>query len=181
MSTNNPLVTRYIEQFRAGLGRLRPADRDELVREIESHIAEATEAGRPLAEVLEKLGPADKLARAYSAELLLDPNRTNGTRGSRLLAVIGLVAAASLPSLIIVPLLGGLCLGFTLGGAGAILAGVATLIFPEFVQPNFLPYGLAQSAAILIGAVLAALGVGAGYGLVGYVKLIVKGFRKAME
>lgn len=84
--TSGPLRV-YLETFRLGLAGLRADERDELVREIESHAAEATAAGEPLATVLEKLGPADRLARAYGAELLLE--RRTGPR--RFFAVLGVI------------------------------------------------------------------------------------------
>lgn len=113
--SGDPLAQRYLENFRKGLGGLPEAERRELVSEIENHIAEATASGEPTSDVLDRLGPADRLARAYRAELLM----SGGERRNMFVRTIGLallLLGASIPSLILIPLLGGLGLGFTVGG-----------------------------------------------------------------
>jgi uncharacterized membrane protein len=111
----DPLAQRYIENFRAGLRHVPDAERNELVAEIESHIAEASAEGEPTSDVLARLGPADRLARAYRAELLLT-EESRRTWLIRMFAVSALLLTASIPSLVIIPLLGGLGIGFVAGG-----------------------------------------------------------------
>jgi F-type H+/Na+-transporting ATPase subunit beta len=63
---------RYLDALRHNLGGLPEADRDDAVREIESHIALARADGLPLAAILARLGDARSLARAYEANYLLE-------------------------------------------------------------------------------------------------------------
>jgi F-type H+-transporting ATPase subunit beta len=62
---------RYLDELRRQLVRLPLAERDDAVKEIGSHIAEARAAGMPLAAILARLGQPDALARAYVADYLL--------------------------------------------------------------------------------------------------------------
>src|SRR5919199_461726 len=64
-------VHRYLDELRRHLSRLPDAERDDAVREIESHIADACASGMPLMVVLARLGEAYALARAYEADFLL--------------------------------------------------------------------------------------------------------------
>jgi uncharacterized membrane protein len=173
---DDPLATRYLANLRHALDRVPQDERSEVVREIESHIAEARARGASTADVLEHLGPADKLARAYRAELLLTSGRANWF--ARLFGLAGLLLTASIPSMIIIPLLGGLGLGFVAGGVAAIVASV--LPFAD-ISIQGLPEGPARLVAALIGAGLSALGMGALYGLWLYVRLLVTAFRRVMR
>lgn len=179
MSEQNPVVKRYLEQFGASLSHVSPAERMEVVREIENHIAEATGAGQSVADVLERLGPAERLAKAYSADVLIKGGATRENNGvSRWFTIASLLVTSSFASIIIVPLLGGLGIGFTLGGLGAALGGVIAFIYPGLVvSPIDLPYGLPQVAAILVGLILFGLGLVALYLLRFYFKVLVKVIR----
>ena len=61
--SDDPVTRQYIENFRKGLAGLPDDERGELVSEIENHIAEAGLRGESTSEVLDRLGPADRLAR----------------------------------------------------------------------------------------------------------------------
>ena len=126
MTERNPAVARYLDQLRSNLTGLSDPEADEVVREIDNHIAEATHGGRDLAEVLSALGPASGLAQAYRVELALHPRGDGDRKLRRIFAVIGILAASSLPTLVLVPLLGGLGLGLSAGGVAAIFAGVVS-------------------------------------------------------
>jgi uncharacterized membrane protein len=95
---------RYLEDLRRELRRLHTDEREDAVREIGSHIAEAEAAGRPLTEVLSRLGPPKTLARAFIADSYLQESAT-GPRGLRLMKMTAFVASSGLLSLCIVPLL----------------------------------------------------------------------------
>jgi F-type H+/Na+-transporting ATPase subunit beta len=62
---------RYLDELRNKLTRLPQAERDDAVREIGAHIADARAAGTPLAVVLGRLGDPATLARAYESDYLL--------------------------------------------------------------------------------------------------------------
>jgi len=73
MEQQQPLASqRYLDVLRASLTGLPEADRDDAVREIESHIALARADGLPLAAILARLGDPRALARAYETNYLLE-------------------------------------------------------------------------------------------------------------
>lgn len=179
MAEQHPTVKQYLDRFGAGLSRLPVAEREESVREIASHISEAMAAGQPVADVLEKLGPADRLARAYTADALLRPGE--GSRTMRWLAVIGLLATTSLPSLILIPLLSGLGVGFGLGGTATVLIALLALIFPGMAESTLaLPYPFPEVLAAVMGVVLAGLGVLALLALRLYLKFLISAIRRVL-
>src|SRR3954463_5749161 len=68
----SPSAQRYLDVLRASLIGLPEPDRDDAVREIESHIALARADGRPLAAILARLGDPRLLGRAYESNYLLE-------------------------------------------------------------------------------------------------------------
>lgn len=164
MSSINPLVQRYLAEFRAGLTRLGEQERRELCLEIESHIHEALGAGESLAVVLERLGPADRLARAYAAELLLQghPQGSVGIRG--FLSAASILAGTSLTSLAVVPLLATVAFGFGLCGPLVVLGGALSFAFPALINipPGFwLPLPTVSALVMILGLCVSALSWGA--------------------
>ena len=173
MSEMDPLAKRYLESFRRGLSGLPPEEQRELLSEIEDHIAEAGARGEPASEVLERLGPADRLARAYRAELMIQ----DGGRSwpVRVFGVSLLLIGASIPSLILIPLLGGLGLGFTFGG----IALFAWSICPFDAHRLYsLPGVLDRLARAGTGAAFLAGGMLALAALYGYVRLLASAMRR---
>ena len=84
MTLGHPVVERYLTRFDAAISEFEFEEREEVTHEIRSHIAEAQAAGRALDAVLQTLGPADVLARAYAVELALNPQgrrRVGTSRG----------------------------------------------------------------------------------------------------
>ena len=64
-------TNRYLDELRHRLANLPAAEREDAVREIGAHIAEARAAGIPLAAALARLGDAATLARAYESDYFL--------------------------------------------------------------------------------------------------------------
>jgi F-type H+-transporting ATPase subunit beta len=62
---------RYLDELSRQLGRLPAAEREDAVREIAAHIADAQQSGTPLAAVLARLGEPGLLARAYESDYWL--------------------------------------------------------------------------------------------------------------
>jgi F-type H+-transporting ATPase subunit beta len=62
---------RYLDALSRQLGRLPAAEREDAVREIAAHIADAQQGGLPLAAILARLGEPALLARAYESDYLL--------------------------------------------------------------------------------------------------------------
>ena len=173
MRETDPLAKRYLERFRRGLAGLPAEEQRELLSEIEDHIAEAGARGEPASEVLERLGPADRLARAYRAELMIQDGRRNWP--VRVFGVSLLLIGASIPSLILIPLLGGLGLGFTFGG----VALFAWSICPFDTHTLYsLPGVLDRLARAGTGAAFLAGGMLALAALYGYVRLLASAMRR---
>lgn len=164
MTQENPIITRYLANFDAGLGELNPEERAAVVRDIRSHISEAEAAGKPLDQILASLGSSDALARAYSVELLLHKPEAFLSRRHRILRVVGLVALGSIPTILAVAVLGVVGVVFALTGVILFVAGQAALsgTLPWWVSMNADP-----RLAILAGPMLSAVGLilMAGFGL----------------
>jgi hypothetical protein len=90
VTEGHPVVERYLTRFEASITEFDCPEQEEITHEIRSHIAEARAAGRALDAVLQTLGPADVLARAYAVELALNPQgkRRGRTPGRVLEAVV---------------------------------------------------------------------------------------------
>ena len=167
MGEIDPVAQRYLERFRKGLSGLPSDEQRELLSEIEDHLTEAANRGEATSDVLERLGPADRLARAYRAELLF---QGGGRRwAARLIGLSLLLFGVSIPSLIIIPLLAGLGIGFTFGG----VALFAWAICPFGSHTMYaLPTGLDRLARAGTGVAFVAGGTLALATLYGYVRLV---------
>ncbi len=122
---NEISIRAYLDELRRGLRHLPEPERDDAVREIDSHIAEATAAGQPLAAVLGRLGEPKVLARAYIADHYLQTKRSAWREAWFVLRVSVFVLGSGLVSLCVVPLLAGLFVSF---GAVAIVAPVVGIL-----------------------------------------------------
>jgi|GEM_PF-612823 len=191
----NPVVKNYLQQLSAHLGRVPDRERNEILFEIQSHIAEAVTAGRSVAEVLERLGPPDRLARAYTAEMVLQGKTTEAGRGSgkvsRWVSAAGMLAATSLSSLVVIPTLGAVGLGFSVGGGAAILAGLLAFVFPcvsfQVTSTGIYctdmswfpgPPEVLNLIAIALGAVLLLIGIGSLRLLGQYFQFLIKAVQR---
>lgn len=175
----HPLVERYMTAFEAALAALDVPEREEVAVEIRSHIAESLAEGKPLDTVLEALGPADSLARAYAVELTLNPRGTQRfeTLG-RWTRVVGLVALGSVMTMIVVGALGSIGFGFTLSGLAVV--GIAAFEAAGVHLPGVEMGGIPPSAVIALGVVTFVLGVGALYLLWHYMRFLVRASRRLL-
>jgi uncharacterized membrane protein len=157
MNQTHPVVDRYLARLNEHLSTLPASDREEILHDIRSHLAEATAEGRSVESTLETLGPAEALGRAYSVELMLNPRRPVGSRAAYRLKVAGLIAAGSVPTLVVVILLGGVGGAFMLAGLVAALAGVIDAFgeLPWWIQTS----GMAPITVVALGAVMMAVGL----------------------
>ena len=125
MKQQHPVIERYMTHLETAIGGLDSADRREVLQEIRNHIAEATAAGKSLDVVLESLGPADALGRAYAVELLLHPQNDRPRHAAeRWLRLVGLVVVFSIPTLVAVSTLASVGISFVAGGLFAFVIGV---------------------------------------------------------
>jgi uncharacterized membrane protein len=167
------IVDRYLTALDAALADLAPNERQEVVAEIRQHIVDATAAGQPIDVVLAKLGPVDALARAYQLELLVTPRPGAPARpaSDRWLRIIGVLALGSLPTFIIVVVLGTIGIAFTLSGLAVILAGAADQVgaLPTWVNNELEPW-----FAIVVGAVLTIAGLLSSWGTIVYLRFVAR-------
>lgn len=79
--TRSP-IDRYLAELSASLDTLPAAQRDDIVREVRSHLLEAAAASRAVEpatreqEAVDCFGPAHEIARAMAAERLLEDSTT---------------------------------------------------------------------------------------------------------
>ena len=177
MTAEHPLVARYLERLNLALADMPPADRADVVQEIGQHITDATAAGKDLDAVLTSLGAADQLARAYQVELLLHPKQAGPSRTDRYLKLFGLVAIASLPTFVLVVVLGTVAIALTTTGLAVFAAGIVDAfgILPRWVQMDVQPW-----VAVAIGPILAVVGIVSGWALGLYVRFITRVVRRAL-
>ncbi len=179
MTEPHPVVERYLARFTEALTDLAPADRTEVVQEIRSHLAEAAAAGRSLDSALEALGSADELARAYQVELLVNPRTSARTLSplDRFLRIAGLVAVGSIPTIVIVAVLGALGGSFIFAGFAVFSAGVMGVAgaLPPWVRMDVHP-----AVAVLLGPCMVVTGIVAVYGLVRYIKFLARTVRAVL-
>jgi len=180
MSTSNPLVQRYLSDFRRHLGRMSEQERNELCLELESHIHEALSAGQSMADVLERLGPAERLAKGYTVELLLEGQSDRGPRIGSLLAAAGLLAGTSLTSIMIVPLLAVAGVGFVLTGPLTAVLALVSFIVPSMVTVTneVISKPAASASALLLGLVLSLVGWGCLVLLKKYLAFVTRAYRR---
>lgn len=173
---NNPVAERYLDTLNSALSAMPPGERAEVIAEIRNHITDATAAGRPLDEVLQRLGSAQTLARSYQVELLLNPRQSGANWSTRMATLFGLVVMGSLPTFILTILLGSIGFSFTLAGFLVFVAGCTTALglgLPPGVHMDGPPW-----LAIVAGPTMAVLGLVSLWALYRYLKWVIWAIRK---
>jgi uncharacterized membrane protein len=179
----HPLVQRYLSRLEEGLTLMQPGDREEVVRDIRSHIAEATAAGTPLDSVLTALGPAEVLARAYAVELVLNPapGRPPMSQFQRFFALAGILAMTSIPTLVIVVTLGAVGVSFVASGFAVFAVGIvdaAGISLPFVAGPVS---DVHPALAIAIGPILFLAGAASLWGLWKYLRWLARTVSKSLR
>jgi uncharacterized membrane protein len=179
MSEANPVIERYMTRFEDSLQNYGLREWKDIAVDLRSHIAEASEYGKPLDEVLHSLGPADVLARAYAVELKM--NQPGGTRGNaiaRLLSVVGILAASGVISFIVVTGLGSIAIGLFGSGLGLLVIGVIEALGVHL--PNVQLGGLHPLIVAALGPIFMLVGLAAAWGLWLYVRALINVLRRAL-
>jgi len=179
VTQDNPVVERYLERLATALKSFECAESAEIVNDLRGHIEEAQAMGKPLDAVLESIGPAETLARAYAIELELNPRgaRFRRTVGG-VLRIVGILAAASVVSLLVVGMLGSVALAFTV--SGLVLIVVGALEAAGVHLPNVQLGGLSPWIVIAIGPIMSAIGLAALAGLWTYLRALARTLRRAL-
>lgn len=177
MSDANPAIERYMTRFEAALQRFDLPEWREIGADLRSHIAEALDFGKPLDEVLQALGPADVLARAYAVELQLNPRENRG-RIAQIVGVLGILAASGIATFIVVTALGSIAVAFV--GSGMTLIAIGGLEAAGVHLPNVQLAGLHPLAVVAMGPVFLAIGFGAGWALWAYARALTRMLRNTL-
>lgn len=67
--THHAALEQWMRRFGWALGRLQPAEREDILRETRSHIDERVAAGSSVETVLAEFGPAERYARQFIDEM----------------------------------------------------------------------------------------------------------------
>jgi uncharacterized membrane protein len=169
--------TEYLRRFGAALGRMNTPDRDELLGEIRSHIAEAEADGVSVETVIERLGSPERLARAYAASALLEGSTPRSALSN--LRAAALVATTSVVSALVVPLLVVLAVGFVVSGALGLFFGIAALAISPAAVGISPPTYEGALAAIAGGVAFLGLALLAARALRGYLRFVLSTLRRA--
>lgn len=178
MIHQHPVVARYMATFGAAMMGIDAAERAAIEQEIRSHIAEATAAGKPLEDVLEALGPAEALARAYAVELLMNPRNTRIRSVVAFLKLAATVVVASFATLIVATILGSVGITFTASGLAFIMVGMLETsgIHLPGVELNGVPPGWVVAS----GPLMIVIGLAAFVLLRSYIRLVGRAMRKRL-
>jgi len=125
MNDEHPLIARYMKQFESALRTHDLREWREIASDLRSHMGEALAAGKPVDALLESLGPADQLARAYAVELVMNARRQQGLF-VRITKVSAILAASGCLTFFAICALGLLAILLPLGLAGLILTVIRT-------------------------------------------------------
>jgi uncharacterized membrane protein len=178
-------TTRYIGELDHELRKLPAHDREDALREIRSHLQEASESGTPSPLTLARLGSPRNLAAAYMGDYLSARELSLPTRALRVAAVGAYVFGTTFSSLFVVPILA--ISAFTFGIAGVVtpILGLMRTFGATWIQMDVpghsIPTSLSFPVGLVIGVVcvgIAALSVAA---LRLYLQLLVRSFRIVAE
>lgn len=178
------MATHYVEELRRELRRLPEAERNDAVREIESHIAEAQANGDPVAAVLARLGPARALAGAYVADFYFDAPHRRWAFDWALVRAAAFLLGSGFVSLIVIPLLATTAVTFGLTALATPAIGALQLagLLPD--NQGLVYWGepvardLILPMVFVTASVCAAIAWGSYRLLRGYARAVLAGYRK---
>ena len=176
MMQDHPVAARYLSRLNTSLSDIDVSERAGILEEMRNHIAEAHASGKSIEDVIESLGPADLLARAYAVELLMNPRDKRGRNLKKWIKAAAIVAASSVATFLVFVALGSIGIALTASGAGIFVIGAleASGIHLPGVQLN----GLPPVAVMLIAPLLLVAGAAALFALRGYVRFLARTLRK---
>ena len=166
MSESNPATQDYMTQFETALRGNGVREWREIASDLRGHIQEAMDHGKPEGNLLRALGGPRYLARAYAVELLFDAPRERAGKVWRILHMIGVLAAGSLATMVLVILLGSIGLRFAFGGVLLLIVGAIEAAGIHL--PHVRMGGLSPLAVMAMGSVMFAVGYAAWAGLWSY-------------
>ena len=139
----------YINELKENLKGLPPEEKEDIVREIEQHIADALATGKEEAFVLGRLGNPEILAKSLAGEYHVKNNS--------ILKAIPFYASVSISSFFMVFLFGGMALLFGAGGVGSIAGGIMRTFGNEAVNMSMFNMDVPRILSIPAGLLTAGL------------------------
>ncbi|MFC7440947.1 DUF1700 domain-containing protein [Laceyella putida] len=149
----NPKIQDYSEKLRSYLHPLPSAEQDEITQEIESHLLEGIQHGKPIDELIVKLGEPKELAKGYVGEYYL---KQKSTRPSFLFRKTVFFATTSMTSPVVTVFLGGVSFSFAIAAIAILLAGLMHT-FGASIPFQFGPYEVPRFLSLIVALGFAAL------------------------
>ena len=181
----HPEFERYLAQLDSAMATLPKAERADAIREIASHLADATETGAAPRDVLARLGTPRALASAMVADRLDRLSQTPLDIRRAMLAS-SFLAGSSFTSLLVVPLLGVIAVGFGLVGILSPVLGIFRTFGASWINIDFGPnHPLPTEWSIPFTLALGALCLGVAWlaykALRLYFRLLASGYKRVMQ
>lgn len=173
----------YLDALRWQLSPLPQDEREDVVKEIESHILDSQEAGEPFAVVLAQLGEPQALAKAYLADYYLR-TETNGSGldFGQLFRAAGLVLGSGLLSILVVPTLAGIAFAFGITALLSPLLGVLRTFGADWIVIGGgswqVPAEWSIPTTLVLSAIMGLIAWGAFVLLRHYMRWVLASYRK---
>lgn len=182
----NPIFERYLADFNNALSRVEPTERQDALREIETHFADATAAGVAPEEVVARLGSPRLLAAALLAEGLDYSGEPTVRHILRVIMTSLFIAGSSFTSLVIVPILAVIAVGFGLIAVLSPFAGMLRTFGASWIQINFapgqsLPAEWSLPFMLAVGLCCGLIALLAYKGLRLYMRALARGYRAVLS
>jgi uncharacterized membrane protein len=174
-------TTRYIRELEHELRKLPARDREDALREIRSHLQEASDSGTPSPLTLARLGSPRTLAAAYMGDYLSARELSLPTRALRVAAVGAYVFGTTFSSLFVVPILAISALTFGIAGVVTPILGLIRTFGATWIQMDVPGHSIPTSLSFPVGLVIGVVSVGIAALSVAalrlYLQLLVRSFR----
>lgn len=141
--------TTYINVFRHHLKGLPVEQQEDIIREIEQHIADTLAAGKEESFVLGRLGNPEILAKSFAGEYYVKNNS--------ILKVIPFFISAGIGSIFRVFVFGGMALLFGAGAVGSIVGGILRTFGNVTVDMTIFNMDVPRILSIPAGILMAGL------------------------
>jgi uncharacterized membrane protein len=170
-------VSDYLAAFEREARGFGLSEAQDIASDVQSHINEAVEYGKPLEEVLASLGTPKTLARAYAVELLMGRPKETSNLG-RFAQLLALVAFGGILTLIVVTSLGSIGLSFVLSGILLFVLGLLEAVGVHL--PHVQTGGMSPWLVAALGPVMFAVGWGALWLLWSYARFAGRQLMRAL-
>ncbi|GIP34053.1 DUF1700 domain-containing protein [Paenibacillus sp. J2TS4] len=135
----SPQGRAYLEALYNHLAPMPEEERMDAVREIESHLEEGIKNGQSESVLLNKLGDARKLARAYIGDYYVSESPGRSLTWQEGLRKIGFFISSGFVSMFVIPILAVLAGGLAFSAGVAVLGGILRTMGLTWIQMQVAP------------------------------------------